>query len=223
MFGGSNDRKPEPSPNLRPLTLRAGSASVITGARKLETQEDDEDRKERERLHATMKLMGIEKPLNPALQKSYSAPSNPGLGVLDISGAQSPQTDSTVTAAASPVNVVPPTPSSRFSFFRRTSSITTSDTSSVHSSIRGSPNPSVNGVNMPNLTQEALEQAEAESTIAALDAHERQLSAEIAKGSGGGYTEIVRRSGDRRSSRKSGESGSTVWSAGMSRGEDGDD
>ena len=74
----------------------------------------------------------------------------------------------------------------------------------------------------PNLTQEALEQAEAESTIAALEAHERQLSEQIAKGSPGGFTEIVRRSGDRRSSRRSG-SGSTVWSAGMSKGEGEDD
>lgn len=66
-------------------------------------------------------------------------------------------------------------------------------------------------------------QAEAESTLAALDAHERQLSAEIAKGAGSGFTEVVRRSGDRRSSRRSGGSGSTVWSAGMSRAGDHDD
>ncbi|KAJ2976715.1 hypothetical protein NUW54_g11523 [Trametes sanguinea] len=59
--------------------------------------------------------------------------------------------------------------------------------------------------------------------LAALDAHERQLSIEIAKGSPGGFTEIVRRSGDRRSSRRSGGSGSTVWSAGMSKGEGEDD
>ena len=71
------------------------------------------------------------------------------------------------------------------------------------------------------LTQEVLEQAEAENTLAALDAHERQLSAEIAKGSGSGFTEIVRRNGERRSSRRSG-SGSTVWSAGMSKHEDED-
>jgi len=91
---------------------------------------------------------------------------------------------------------------------------TTSDSSSVHS-------PKV--ANTPGLTQEALEQAEAESSLAALDAHERQLSAEIAKGATGGFTEIVRRTGDRRSSKKSGESASTVWSAGLSRHEDGDD
>ncbi|KAH8102490.1 hypothetical protein BXZ70DRAFT_890040 [Cristinia sonorae] len=201
----AGDKKPEPSPNLRPLTLKAGAS--ITGARKLDTLEDEEDRKERERLNATMKLMGIEKPAVttslgspvPPMFKSHSAPE---AGVT-------PETPSTATPVA-------PTPSSRFSFFRRTSSMTTnSDSSSIHSS----PHPHNNGINTPNLTHEALEQAEAEGTLAALDAHERQLSAEIAKGSPGGFTELSRRSGDRRSSRRSG-SGSTVWSAGMSRDDD---
>jgi hypothetical protein len=56
----AGERKPE-NPNLRPLTLRPGAVSVVN-ARKLETQEDEEDRIERERLAATMKLMGIAKP-----------------------------------------------------------------------------------------------------------------------------------------------------------------
>ncbi|KAI0375333.1 hypothetical protein BV20DRAFT_960450 [Pilatotrama ljubarskyi] len=209
MFGG-NEKKPDP--HLRPLTLKAGTNSIVTNARKLETEEDEEDRRERERLHATMKLMGIEKPPAPAMPsmgKSYSSP----IGEV----ARTPLTASTIT----PGTGAPPTPStsSRFSFFRRANSMT-SDTSSAHSSMHGSPHP---GAGSPNLTQEALEQAEAESTLAALDAHERQLSQEIAKGSPGGFTEIVRRSGDRRSSRRSGGSGSTVWSAGMSKGEGEDD
>ncbi|OSD03637.1 hypothetical protein PYCCODRAFT_1434544 [Trametes coccinea BRFM310] len=210
MFGGKDEKKPDP--HLRPLTLKAGTNSVVTGARKLETEEDEEDRRERERLHATMKLMGIEKPASPAMPamgKSYSSP------VGEV--ARTPITATTVT----PGTGVPPTPStsSRFSFFRRTNSVT-SESGSAHSSLHGSPHP---GSATPNLTQEALEQAEAESTLAALDAHERQLSIEIAKGSPGGFTEIVRRSGDRRSSRRSGGSGSTVWSAGMSKGEGEDD
>ncbi|GBE77844.1 predicted protein [Sparassis crispa] len=214
----NSERKQEPSANLRPLTLRAGSSSVITGARKLETYEDEDDRRERERLNATMKLMGIEKPNTPAMQKSFSSPANPTSAVAPDAN------DRTPSSANTPATAIPPTPSSRFSFFRRTSSFTTtSDVSSIHSSLRGSPQPQPSGANTPNLTHEALEQVEAENTIAALDAHERQLSAEIAKGAGGGFTEIVRRTGDRRSSRKSGESASTVWSAGMSRGEDGDD
>jgi hypothetical protein len=66
-----------------------------------------------------------------------------------------------------------------------------------------------------DLTQEALEHAEAENSLAVLDAHERDLGAEIAKGSNGGFTEIAPRVG-RRSRRSPGGSGSTVWSAGMS-------
>jgi FtsZ-binding cell division protein ZapB len=55
---GSSDKKPEPK-NLRPLTLRPGATQIV-GAKKLDTEEDDDDRKERERLAATMKLMGID-------------------------------------------------------------------------------------------------------------------------------------------------------------------
>ena len=66
-----------------------------------------------------------------------------------------------------------------------------------------------------DLTQEALEHAEAENSLAVLDAHERDLGAEIAKGSNGGFTEIAPRVG-RRSRRSPGGSGSTIWSAGMS-------
>jgi len=68
------------------------------------------------------------------------------------------------------------------------------------------------------LTTEALARAEAEESLAALDAHERALSAEIARGSGSGFTEISR-VGSRRH-RKSSGSASTVWSAGMGRGDD---
>lgn len=202
VFGGA-EKKPEPvATNLRPLTLKAGTP-VVTGARKLETLEDEDDRRERERLNATMKLMGIEKPESdpasplPPMLKSFSTPAP----------APGPITDSPPLSA----NTTTPTatiPSNRFSFFRRTSSVKSEPPSSKQ---RESPSPAAT----PNLTQEALEQADAEASIAALDAHERNLSAEIAKGAGGGFTEIVRRSGDRRSSKRS-DSGSTVWSAGMS-------
>ncbi|KZT30504.1 hypothetical protein NEOLEDRAFT_1054416 [Neolentinus lepideus HHB14362 ss-1] len=193
MFGG--DKKAE-VPTLKPLTLKPGSSSV-TGARKLDTQEDEEDRRERERMIATMKLMGIEKPAvtsAPVIQKSVSSPaSQPGVA------SPTPSHNSSSSA-------------SRFSFFRNRST-PNSETSSFDS-------PSVQ-LGQPPLTQEALEQAEAENKLAALDAHERALSAEIAKGASGGYTEITR---TRRSRRSHGDSGSTVWSAGMSKsGEDGDE
>ncbi|KAK0208377.1 hypothetical protein DFS33DRAFT_1271643 [Desarmillaria ectypa] len=195
------DKKPEA--NLRPLTLTPGS-NPVTGARKLETQEDEEDRKERERMNATLKLMGIQ-PQSPALiQKSFSSPT-PSHTPL------SPPT-STSTAA---------TTSKRFSWFNsRSTTADNSETSSLNSSpsLGSSDNAGIGS----GLTQEALEQAEAQNSIAALDAHERSLSAEIARGSGSGFTEISPRSG-RRSRRSAGGSGSgsTVWSAGI--GEEGDD
>ncbi|KAK7058866.1 hypothetical protein VNI00_001490 [Paramarasmius palmivorus] len=184
-------------PNLRPLTLKPGASSV-TGARKLETQEDDEDRKERERLNATMKLMGIQPSpaaSPPIIQKSVSSPG--------------PQ-----PAPAPSIN-------RRFSLFgSRVTSPSMSETSSVHSTHSNSSSPARIGLGIEGagLTQEALEHAEAENSLAALDAHEKTLSAEIAKGSSSGFTEITRRS-NRRGRRSVGESagsGSTVWSAGMS-------
>lgn len=209
MFGGSEKK----TDSLRPLTLKPGTTSV-TGARKLETFEDEEDRRERERLHATMKLMGIDMPAHspassmgsPAavpLQKSYSSPASPP-----------------VTAA----------PGRRFSIFRSRSTTGHSETSSVNSGI-SVQNPTgyglgISGNGTAELTQQALEQAEAENTLAALDAHERSLSDEIAKGGAGGFTELASRRSlgeewrSRRSKRSAGGSGSTVWSAGMSRAGD---
>ncbi|KAJ7110102.1 hypothetical protein C8R44DRAFT_712717 [Mycena epipterygia] len=192
----SGEKKPE-NPSLRPLTLKPGATSV-TGARKLETHEDENDRRERERMNATMKLMGIQPQPSPVFPPSVPPP-----------------------AAAAPS--VPSTPSRRFSFFGRSPAATSapptdsSDTSSVHSS--GSRMGGL-GIGPPSLTQEALEHAEAENSLAALDAHERTLSAEIAKGSNSGFTEIARRKPGSKRGRRSGtgsgsrSNGSTVWSAG---------
>ncbi|CAK5280266.1 unnamed protein product [Mycena citricolor] len=192
-FSIFSDKKSAENPNLRPLTLKPGSGAV-TGARKLEKnpEEDDEDRKERERLNATMKLMGIQPQPSPIIPPIATPP----------------------LQAAS----VPATPS-RFSFFSRTPAPappprSDSDSVSVHSE---SGRIGL-GLGPPTLTEEALEHAEAENSLAALDAHERTLSAEIAKGSGGGFTEIARRQpGSRRARRSAAGSsgnGSTVWSAG---------
>ncbi|KAL0951046.1 hypothetical protein HGRIS_007786 [Hohenbuehelia grisea] len=191
----NNDKKQE-NPALRPLTLKPGAAAVTASARKLETQEDEEDRKERERLNATMKLMGIQPSSSPVI------PSSP---------VPAPAVAPPTTAAANP--------NRRFSFWGRSNSTTTdnTDASSAHST------PSIGGSSTSRLglTAEALEQAEAENSLAALDAHERQLSSEIARGGSSGFTEPVRRSKarSRRSAGGSG-SGSIVWSAG---GEEGDD
>ena len=205
MFGGSSEKKTEPNPNLRPLSLRPGATSVVS-ARKLDTTEDDEDRRERERLHATMKLMGINKPMT-------SAPPTPSAASMANTTSTSPNPQSEVAPPKSAI-------ASRFSFFRSRS--TASDVS---------PNtPTQASTQSGPLTAEALERAEAVTTLAALDEREKVLSAEIAKGSHGGFTELPSRrqrgEGRSRKSRKSGGSGSgsTVWSAGMSthREEDSD-
>jgi len=194
FVGGDKDKKPDVNPNLRPLTLKPGS---ISGARKLETQEDEEDRRERERLNATMKLMGIEKPSEPVpppSQDAYLTPETP-----------------TATAES----VTSPSLASRFSFFRRS---TTSPQPAPASS------PAASHGNPANLTHDTLAQAQAVESLAALDAQEGILRAEMAKGGNGGFTEILprRKSGSRRSHTSGGGSGSTVWSAGMSRADEDD-
>ena len=190
MFGG-RDKKPE-NPNLRPLTLKPGNASVV-GARKLDVEEDDDDRRERERLNATMKLMGIEKPVDTPIP------------VIERDPASSAAT--------------PTAPNqSRLSFFRRSSATVTpndSEQSSVKSTSSNASSPYLGGLK-PSLTQEALEQAEVENKIAQLDAREKLLGVELANGGGSGFTEI--RIPSRKGKRSEESSGSTIWSAGMSQG-----
>ncbi|KAI9457730.1 hypothetical protein F5148DRAFT_1221959 [Russula earlei] len=200
FVSGDKDKKPDTNPNLRPLTLKPGTR--IGGARKLETLEDEEDRRERERLNATMKLMGIEKPPLPQRIQSVNA----------LSETSTPTSTAESVASSSLV--------SRFSLFRRTTATPDLAANSSAAALQGSPQG-----NPTNLTHDTLVQAQAEESLAALDAQERMLSAEMAKGGNGGFTEILprRKSGSRRSYTSGGGSGSgsTVWSAGMSRaGED---
>jgi len=190
LFNG--DKKPEPPANLRPLTLTPGAAP-LTSARKLDNQEDEEDRKERERLNATLKLMGVQpqpspslmgSPLPPSIERTPSSPNPNGKA------------------------------NRRFSLFGSRTPVENSDSSSIHSTSSSSRAP-FNQTPL-DLTEAALEHAEAEHSLAVLDARERDLSAEIAKGSAGGFTEIARRTSRRGRRSAGGSSGSTVWSAGMS-------
>ncbi|KAG8930034.1 hypothetical protein FRC01_003382 [Tulasnella sp. 417] len=166
LFGGGNGGSPAEvkTDKLRPLTLRAGTSLTGQGspsisspssfARKVETIEDENDRRERERMLATMKLMGIENPsvTSPPLVKSTSNPS----------------------PIPTPPQAPTPPPSSRVPFFTR---------------LRSSE--AVPQVPAAPLTAEALERAEAESTIAALDAKEKTMTAEYAKGrSSSTFTEL---------------------------------
>jgi hypothetical protein len=204
LFSAGEKKEP---PKLRPLTLKPGVP--VTGARKLETLEDEEDKRERDRLHATMKLMGI--------QPTTSSP-------LESAGIPTP-TASNVPMPAGPSSST----TNRFSFFQfPRNTATNSETSSINSALSVHSNP-VGGIGGPsNLTHEALEQAEAENKLAALDAHERELTAEIAKGSTSGFTDMPRRAGDGRRSRRNRKSaggsgsGSTVWSAGFGEEEQDD-
>lgn len=201
LFNGGGEKKMD-NATLKPLTLKPGT-SPVTGARKLETQEDEEDKRERERLNATMKLMGIHQPpASPLLsvQKSHSESATPSLA----------PTSTPLTASFR-----------RFSFFgSRPAATDHADSTSIHSSpsLAGSRV----GLGIQDLTHDALTQVEAENSLAALDAHEKNLSAEIARGAGSGFTEIAPRGiGGRRSRRGTisaggSGSGSTVWSAGMS-------
>ena len=207
MFGGSSEKKSEANANLRPLSLRPGAPSVMA-ARKLDTQEDDEDRRERERLHATMKLMGINKSMTSTpVSPNFGSPSN-FLGTPSSTPSGTPDLRSEATSPK-------PSAISRFSFFRSRSN-TSENSVNSNNSVPGHPGPE------SSLTTEALERAEAETNLAALDEREKVLSAEIAKGSTGGFTELPPRrqrgEGRSRRSRQSGGSGSgsTVWSAGMS-------
>ncbi|KAG6845752.1 hypothetical protein H0H87_003806 [Tephrocybe sp. NHM501043] len=210
LFNNQSDKKPDP--NLRPLTLKPGASSV-TGGRKLDTQEDEEDRKERERMNATMKLMGIQPQTPSQTTPPFTFPASSAM--------------QRATSTSSSSGTPPPTATNnrRFSWFG-SKPAENSDASSVKStpSMDGSSHSGV-GLGIPNLTRGALEQAEAESSLAALDAHERNLSAEIARGASGGFTEISHRVGGRRSRRSPGGSSgsrSTVWSAGMSGNGDDD-
>jgi hypothetical protein len=209
MFGGT-EKKPE-NPSLRPLTLKPGAAPVtgLASARKLDTEEDEEDKRERDRLQATMKLMGIDSPTMVSPAPTTAIPS----------ALPADQSSSMSSSPAQPTG----TNRSRWSFLGGIPRAS-SETSSIHSapSIHGSPRPSVGEGRPSDLTHEALAHAEAENTLAALDAHEQALSAEMARGAGGGFTEIARRGtgqGRRgKRSRASGAgsgSGSTVWSAGI--------
>ena len=192
-FSNFNEKKPE----LRPLTLKPGS-TTLSNARKLDKEEDDEDRQERERLNATMKLMGIQ-----------PTPQSPMPTVTPLTAPiERSQSDTAPTT----------TTNRRFSFFgfgQNKSTDTNSDSPSNHTNNDGSFGTSTS----MSLTQEALEHAEAQNSLAVLDAHERKLSIELARGGNSGFTEIAPRHG-RRSKRSTGGSGSTVWSAGMSTGDE---
>lgn len=190
---GSGQQAPEPEkrivdPALKPFRLQPSSVAsppLAPNPRKIETQEDEDDARERERLRATMKLMGIEAPKTSV---SPLASPRPSFDMKPTASAPLPPRPTMASTSVAP-SVSTPTPpqpqSNRWSFFRRNTS--TPDT--TNSTLPSEQAP---------LTADALAQAEAESHLAALDAREKQMKEEIARGAGSGFTEIagLRRSAD---------------------------
>ncbi|KIM23699.1 hypothetical protein M408DRAFT_332190 [Serendipita vermifera MAFF 305830] len=186
LFGGNGQAQEQTSqPILKPLNLRPGAATGGGSARKLDTMEDEEDRIERERLRATMRLMGIDAANNQHAAAAASAQLRP-LNTGAVSGSQGQTPPSPKTAVA-------PTSNNRWSFFGKKNDTASNSSSSIAN------NDNYNYTFPPaaptSLTTEALKQAEVESHIAALDARERVVKEEIAKGGAGGFTELSGLSG----------------------------
>jgi hypothetical protein len=115
-FGGSGGT-PSPRTENGPAIpeARSGRESPVArlGGRKLQTQEeDDEDRVERERLAATMKLMGVEAPARTQSPQLLS-PNVTGPGMMQRSNSA----QSINSAASSTDNARPARPVSRWSAF----------------------------------------------------------------------------------------------------------
>ncbi|KAG9099817.1 hypothetical protein FS749_000292 [Ceratobasidium sp. UAMH 11750] len=158
------------------------------GGRRLDNQEDEEDRIERERMDAHMKLMGIDK------QQTVHTPG----AVSTFAASMSRETSSGAD-----------TPGSRMS-----GGLSRPD--SAGAGVRF-PTEELRAEHM-ELEDEAQMVTAAENRLAALDMREKALSAEMAKGRGGGFTEPTGR-GTRVRRRSSGSAASTLFSAGhLSRG-----
>jgi hypothetical protein len=203
--GGGEPQTPVVDPRvagLKPLNLRADGAKppaspIIMGGRKLDNHEDEDDRIERERLNAQMKLMGLER------EQSVHTP-----GVTTFAG----------VFGGSSGGSGPDTPGSRSSvgWGRRPGSIR-QDSSNSGTRI---PTEELRAEHLELEDESHMLAAAAETRIAALDMREKTLSAEMAKGRGGGFTEPpARGTRVRRRTNSQGSGASTLFSAGrLSRG-----
>jgi len=211
LFGGGGSSETEKSNSnsaaaLRPLQLRPGAATggganVVGVARKLDTMEDEEDRVERERLKATMRLMGIDaanerpqqhhhQPYQTPAQAAAATQLRPLYTGADLSNRRPETPPSPKTAVA--------TTSNRWSFFgagKKSNNNVNEGVSAASSSSSLVRPESSSGFHPPpaptSLTTEALQRAEAESHLAALDAREKVVKEEIARGGPGGFTELA--------------------------------
>ncbi|KAH7338885.1 hypothetical protein B0J17DRAFT_614163 [Rhizoctonia solani] len=198
---------------LKPLTLgktpslkEEDELKLVHGGRKLDNQEDEDDRIERERLNAEMKLMGIDRPATihtpsatsfaaagQALVEPVSRSSTPLLGAVVGWGKRPNSGPSQKQPAGGRV----PTGELRAEHLE----LLSDDGHSLHSPEH--------------------EVREVETRMAALAEREKHLSAEMAKGKGGGFTEPPARGTRvrRRTNSTTGSVTSTLFSAGrLSRG-----
>ncbi|EJT99888.1 hypothetical protein DACRYDRAFT_109312 [Dacryopinax primogenitus] len=241
--GGTQEKKNE---SLRPLSLATAATPappkppmhtvVPTRTRFIprDTEEDEEDQRERERLNATMKLMGIER------ASSYRQSEQPADDLSHLDAARHSTTFASDIATKGDRR--------RTSLMRSPSPNTVGLPGSTPQqrvsstmSYRLSSDFSTNG----GLTSDALAEAGAAHALAELDAEERRISEQLAKGKihHGGFTPSARELAEantengasggtglmRRSSRRartgressgtmSVGSVSTVWSAGRTSG-----
>lgn len=149
---------------------------VIVGGRKLDNYEDEEDRVERERLNAEMKLMGIER--TPNIHTPSAAVTSFGAAGSALAGTSTPGLGWGKRGSG---NRVP-----------------TGELRAEHL----------------ELDDAQSEIEEVESRLAALEQREKHLSAELARGKGGGFTEAPARGTRVRRRTNSGSGASTLFSAG---------
>ncbi|KAJ1302699.1 hypothetical protein OPQ81_003014 [Rhizoctonia solani] len=198
---------------LKPLTLgktpsvKEEDPQVIHGGRKLDNQEDENDRVERERLNAEMKLMGIERTPNihTPSATSFAAAGQALVDPVSRSSSNTPSLGGMVGWGKRPNS----NPSQKPSVGGR---VPTGELRAEHLELLSDDGHSLHSVD---------EVREVESRMAALAEKEKHLSAEMAKGKGGGFTEPPARGTRvrRRTNSTTGSVTSTLFSAGrLSRG-----
>ncbi|CAE6514847.1 unnamed protein product [Rhizoctonia solani] len=198
---------------LKPLTLGKTPSvkeepEIIVGGRKLDNQEDEDDRIERERLNAEMKLMGIEKTPNihTPSATSFAAAGQALVDPVSRSSSSTPSLGGVVGWGKRPNSG----PGQKQPAGGR---VPTGELRAEHLELLSDDGHSLHSAEH--------EVREVENRMAALAEKEKHLSAEIAKGKGGGFTEPPARGARvrRRTNSTTGSVTSTLFSAGrLSRG-----
>ncbi|KEP47945.1 TATA element modulatory factor 1 DNA-binding domain protein [Rhizoctonia solani 123E] len=198
---------------LKPLTLgktppvKEEEPEVIHGGRKLDNQEDENDRVERERLQAEMKLAGIEltASIHTPSATSFAAAGQALVDPVSRSGSNTPSLGGMVGWGKRPNSG----PSQKQLGGR----VPTGELCAEHLELLSDDGHSLHSAEH--------EVREVENRMAALAEREKHLSAEMAKGKSGGFTEPPARGGRvrRRTNSTTGSITSTLFSAGrLSRG-----